>query len=80
VPAGPVDLSFDVLRTNGSTLAAPDDSLSVTYVAGSPSVVWSKATTKDASHVPFGQPVTLVARFRSPIDVAEVRFAAYYPD
>ena len=80
VPAGPVSLTFDVLRTDGSTLAAPDGSQTVTYAPGAPNVVWARATTKNASHVPYGEPVTLVARFRSPVDVAEVRFTAYYPD
>lgn len=80
VPAGPITLSFDALRTDGSTLAAPDGSQAVTYVPASANVVWAKATTKNASHVSYGEPVTLVARFRSPVDVAEVRFTAYYPD
>jgi len=48
--------------------------------ARAPGVVWARATTKDASHVPYGEPVTLVARVRSRTDVSEVRFTAYYPD
>ena len=31
VPAGPLELTFDVLRTDGSTLAAPDGAQAVTY-------------------------------------------------
>jgi hypothetical protein len=43
-------------------------------------VAWSRGTTRTASHVPLGEPVTLVARIDSPTDVEEVRFTAYYPD
>ena len=36
-----------------------------------PKVVWvKKGTTKDASHVPYGEPVTLVTRFHGDVDVA----------
>ena len=80
VPAGSVELSFDVLRTDGPPLVAPGGTQTVTYALRAPGVVWARATTKDASHVPYGEPVTLVARVRSRTDVTEVRFTAYYPD
>ena len=43
--------------------------------------VWvKKGTTNDASHVRYGEPVTLVTRFNGDVDVAEVRFTAFDPD
>ena len=64
---------------NSEFLGGPGTVLSVT--ATTPKVVWvKKGTAKDASHVPYGEPVTLVTRFHGDVDVAEVRFTAYYPD
>ena len=79
VPAGPVVLTFDVFDDAGDMSVAADVVV-VTLTSGSSKVVWAKGTTKDASHVTFGDPVELVARVSDSADLQEVRFTAYYPD
>jgi hypothetical protein len=48
--------------------------------AGNPRANWNKSTTAQAAHVPFGDTVRLSARVRDRVDIAEVRFRAWYPD
>ena len=48
--------------------------------AGRPRARWSGRTPANASHVVFGEPITVVARVRDVSDIAQVRFRAWYPD
>ena len=79
VPPGPVTLTFDVFDDAGDMTPAAA-TLAATLAKGRPKASWGKGTTKDASHVSFGDPVDLVARVSDSADVQEVRFTAYYPD
>ncbi|CAN5737838.1 hypothetical protein BH23CHL8_BH23CHL8_23570 [soil metagenome] len=46
---------------------------------GRPRGNWHRRATANAAHVPFGQPVSLVARVSDSTDIREVRFRAFYP-
>jgi hypothetical protein len=80
VPAGSLELAFDVRRGDGSTLTAPDGVAAVTYPGGAPTVRWAAGTPGGGRHIPFGEPVALVARVSDDVDLSEVRFTAWYPD
>lgn len=59
---------------NGPVVAA-----TVADEAGKPRARWNRKTTAAASHVPFGEEVRLTARVTDRVDIAEVRFRAWYP-
>jgi hypothetical protein len=47
---------------------------------GRPRARWNARTPAHASHVVFGEPITLASRVRDVADIAAIRFRAYYPD
>ena len=47
---------------------------------GRPRSAWTADATRSGTHVPFGDPVVLSARVHDSVDIAEVRFRAYYPE
>ncbi len=59
--------------------AGPVTSTEISEDPGRPRASWMGKTPEHASHVAYGQPLTLVARVRDVTDVTEVRFRAYYP-
>ena len=60
--------------------SGPLTSAELATSVGKPRANWNKSTTPQAAHVPFGDTVRLTARVRDRVDIAEVRFRAWYPD
>ena len=47
--------------------------------SGRPSARWNDKTPATGTHMTYGQPITLKARVRDDVEIAQVRFRAWYP-
>jgi hypothetical protein len=79
-PVSPEPLVGDLGYEGFAWWAGPLTATAIAEEAGRPRARWSGSTPGNASHVVFGEPITVAARVRDVTDIAQVRFRAWYPE